>query len=270
MESQPIAETTTTPEQSAPVQPDKPVEDSKIEEAYKRISKQESHLKSERDKIDAARKAFEAEKEKAARYSSLEGQDPFTILEHFGISYEALLKADADRRTNVSPESKRALEKIQELESKINAKQEQEERERRQRAERQLREDLQKTVKERQFDVIEVMQAEDMVIEYMEEMYSLSNEIPSYEESCRVVAEALLDKYSKIAETNMFKSRQPKVEVKPETKEEPKKEEKPKSLNQLSSQSSMTGTPTGKRKTNEDLLKEAMEQYKKLAIEKGK
>lgn len=187
---------------------EKSPEDIKLAETFQRINKQETHLKSERQKIDEARKAFEAEKAKAEKYSSLEGKDPFEILEHFGISYERLLEADKAKRNPIAPEVKKALDRVSELESKILSKEEEATKERRAKAELQIKADIQKTIKDNEFDILEIAGAEQSVVEYMEEIYNQTGEIIDYKDACQAVAENLAEQYHKLSKSKFV---QPKV-----------------------------------------------------------
>lgn len=192
-------------------------EDKKLAETFQRISKQEAHLKSERQKIEEARKAFESDKEKAEKYSSLTGKDPFEILEHFGISYEKLLEADKARANPIDPTVKRALDEVQQLKSSLNLKEEEAAKERRTRAELQIKADIAKTIKENDFDVIELVGAQDSVLEYMEEMYSQTGEIPDHKEACQVVANSILEQYQKLSSSKLIKAKEipaPEAETK--------------------------------------------------------
>jgi len=238
---------TNTPTESAPTEAVTPAnasstevvkvvspEDAKLAETFQRITKQEAHLKSERSKIDEARKAFEVDKAKAEKYSQLEGKDPFEILEHFGISYEKLVEADKARRNPLDPNVKKALERVQELESKITSKEQEAADERRSRAELQIKADIQKTIKEHEFDVIEILGAEQAVIDYMEEMYNQTNEIIDYKEACQAVSDSLVEQYNKVSKS---KSIRPKSE--PELVESAEESKFPKTITHKMAQSTL-------------------------------
>lgn len=214
-----IATTSTAPkETSVEVTP----QDAKLAETFQRITKQETHLKNERAKIEEARKAFEADKAKAEKYSQLEGKDPFEILEHFGITYEKLLEADKNKRTPIDPNVKKALERVQELESKIVSKEEQMEAERRSRAELQIKADIQKTIKEHDFDVIEILGAEQAVIDYMEEMYNQTNEIIEYKDACQAITDSLVEQYNKVGKSRFLSKLKSEPEVSETAETKPK------------------------------------------------
>lgn len=185
--------------------------DAKLEDTFKRITKQETHIKAERAKIDEARKAFEVDKAKADRYSSLEGKNPFEILEHFGITYDKLLEADKSRRSPVDPMVKRALDSVEQLKSELSLEKEKTVAERRSKAEVQLMANIDKTIKEHEFDVIEHLGAQDTVREYMEEMYSLTGEIPDYKEACQAITDDIVAKYQKISGSKWLKPKEEPV-----------------------------------------------------------
>ena len=193
------------------ITPEQSPQDKKLAETFQRIAKQESHVKAERAKIDEARKAFETEKAKADKYSSLEGKNPFDILEHFGISYDKLLEADKERRNPMDPNVRKALQEVEALKSQLSTKDEEATQERRSKAELQIKAEIARTIKDNEFDVIEVMGAESAVMEYMEEIYSQTQEIPDYKEACQAVADSIVEQYHKLSKSKWV---QPKAEVK--------------------------------------------------------
>lgn len=194
-------------------------EDKKLAETFQRINKQETHLKSERAKIEEARKAFEADKAKADKYASLQGKNPFEILEHFGITYDQLLKADKEKHNPVDPNVKRALDRVNELESKILSKEDEATKERRARAELQIKADIQKTIKENEYDILEIAGAEQAVIDYMEEIYNQTQEIMDYKEACQAVTDNLVEQYHKLSTSKWVKPKvvETVIEEKPAT-----------------------------------------------------
>lgn len=196
-------------------------EDTKLAETFQRVAKQEAHIKSERAKIEQARKEFEVEKEKATKYSSLAGKSPFEILEHFGITYDKLLQADKERANPIDPHVKRALQEVEALKNQVSAKEQEAIQERRSRAELQVKSEIAKTIKEHDFDVIEKLGAEDAVMEYMEEMYSQTQEIPDYKEACQAIVDSIVDKYSKLKDSKWMKPQEP-VKVEPIPQADPK------------------------------------------------
>lgn len=192
------------------IKPPESLQEDKLSQTFQRIAKQENHVKAERAKIDLARKELEAEKIKADKYSSLEGKDPFSILEHFGISYDKLLEADKQRRNPIDPNIKKALESVEQLKSQLNDREQEVIKEKRSRAEIELMTNISKTIKEHEFDVIEQLGAEPIVREYMEEMYSLTGEIPDYKDACQAVTDDIVNKYQKISNSKWVK---PKEEI---------------------------------------------------------
>jgi hypothetical protein len=185
-------------------------------EAFAKISKQEKFLRAERAKIEEARRAFDAEKQKAESYNRLSSaKDPFEILEHFGITYEQLLEADQKRANPIDPTVKKALDKVQELENRLKAKEEEAIQERRTKAEMQLRAEITKTIKEQDYDIIELAGAEQSVIDYMEEIYNQTGKVIPAQEACDAVTNALVEQYQKVSKSKRLqpKVEQPKVEM---------------------------------------------------------
>lgn len=196
-------------------------EDAKLAETFKRVAKQEEHIKSERTKIEQARKEFEAEKEKASKYSSLLDKNPFEILEHFGVTYDKLLEADKERSNPIDPNVKRALQEVEALKSKVSLKEQEAVQERRARAEVQVKAEIAKTIKEHEFDVIEALGEEQAVMEYMEEMYAQTQEIPDYKEACQAITDSIVERYSKLKDSKWMKSKEV-IPTEPDTKSDNK------------------------------------------------
>lgn len=202
-------------EQSPEVKPEVKKENP-LAEQFQRIAKQEKHMADERKKIEEAKKALESEKQMADHYKSLKGKNPFEILEHFGITYEKLLEADKERNSPIDPAVKKALEKVQELESKMSLKEREAEEARIAKAEIQLKADIDAEIKANDYDLIEKLDAKDAVKEFMEEMYNQTGEIPTIKEACDAVTQYLVEKYSAIKDSKWLK---PKEEPKIETSE---------------------------------------------------
>lgn len=176
-----------------------------LAEQFQRIAKQEKFVQSERHKLEESKKELEADKEFAQNYKSLKGKSPFEILEHFGISYEQLLTADKERSNPIDPKVREALQKVQELESKMTQKEKQIEDEQLSRAEIQLKSDIELTIKNKEYDLIEKLDAKDAVREYMEEMYETTGSIPTIEEACEDVSKYLAEKYMAIKDSKWLK-----------------------------------------------------------------
>lgn len=219
-------------------------------EAFAKISKQEKYLRQERAKLEEARKMFDVEKQKAEQYNKLSSvKDPFAILEHFGITYEQLLEADQSRAaTPVDPTVKKALDKVQELENRLKAKDEEAIQERRTKAEMHLRAEIQKAVKEQDYDIIELAGAEQTVIDYMEEMYNQTGKVILASEACEVVTNALVEQYQKLSKAKRL---QPKVE-------EPKVETKPEPTKTLTNKMTQSATKSNVPLTEAERIKAAL------------
>lgn len=230
--------------------PSKSPEDIKLAETFQRIAKQENHVKSERSKIEQARKEFEAEKQKAEKYNSLVGKNPFEILEHFGITYDKLLQADQERRSPVDPNVKKALDAVEQLKSELQTEKEAVTKERRSKAEIQLMANIDKTIKEHEFDVIEHLGAQDTVREYMEEMYSLTGEIPDFKEACQAVTDDIVSKYQKISGSKW---------VKPKETTTPVEENKPIFSKTLTNKMTQSSVGADKPMTEAERMKAAIQ-----------
>lgn len=212
-------------------------QDSKLAETFARIAKQESFVKSERVKIEEARKAYEADKEDINKYRSLKDKDPFEILEHFGISYEKLVEADKNRRNPVDPMVKKALEAVEKLKGDLESEKEKVIQERRSKAEIQLQTSIAQTIKEHEFDLIDKLEAQNDVRDYMEEMFATTGEIPDVKKACEAVTEKLVAKFLKVKDSKWLI---PKEEPKPE---EPKAEESRTISNKMTQSSVGTDKP---------------------------
>jgi DNA-binding protein H-NS len=208
--SEQVVESTVTETPEAIKAPESPQE-SNLSDTFQRIAKQESFVKSERAKIEEARKAFEADKEDISKYRSLKEKNPFEILEHFGISYDKLLQADKDRQNPIDPMVKKALDAVEQLKGELNSEKEKVVQERRSKAEIKLQADIAQVIKTHEFDLIEKLEAKDSVREYMEEMYATTGEIPDVKEACEAVTERLAARFMSVKDSKWLKPKEAPV-----------------------------------------------------------
>ncbi len=100
---------------------------------------------------------------------------------------------------------KKALDEVQKLKSSLTLKEEEALKEKRTRAEVQIKADIARTIKEHEFDVIELAGAEQSVLDYMEEMYSQTGEIPDHKDACQAVADNIVQQYQKLSQSKLVK-----------------------------------------------------------------
>ena len=93
-----------------------------------------------------------------------------------------------------------------------------------QRAELALNAEIDKTIAEHEFDLIPTLGMQKSVIEFMEEVYNTTGEVPSVKEACEAVTNHIVGLYQKASVSKWVK---PKVE-------EVIKKEEPKSPNTVS------------------------------------
>jgi hypothetical protein len=226
-----------------------PVEKSLLAEQFNRIAQQEKFIKSERQKIDEARKQFEAEKALADNYKAIKDKNPFEILEHFGITYEKLLEADKERNNPIDPTVKKALERVEQLELRLSKADKEAEEARIARAEVQLKADISKIVKEKEYDIIEKLGAEDTVKDYMEEYFNQTGEIPNIEDACQAIVDELANKFLAIKDSKWLTPKIPTIS-------EEKTETFPDKV--ISNKLTQTSQPFTGAKTNEERMAEAL------------
>lgn len=231
--------------------PESPQE-SKLADTFQRIAKQESFVKAERAKIDEARKAHEADKEDISRYRSLKDKNPFEILEHFGISYDKLLRADQDRRNPIDPNIRKALEAVEQLKSELSSEKEKVTQERRSKAEVQLQTSIAEAIKTNDYDLIDKLDAKDAVREYMEEIYATTGEICDIKEACEAVTEHLASKIMSAKDSKWLKPK----EVVQESIKEP---EMPQKVSTISNKMTQSSIGKDKPMTESERMKAAIE-----------
>lgn len=179
-----------------------------LAESFQRIAKQEKFVADERKKIEEAKKSMEVDRGLADSYKQLKGKNPFEILEHFGITYEQLLRADKERANPIDPHVKKALERVQELESKVSLREKEVEEAKLAKAEVQLKADIDAEIKANEYDLIEKLGAKDAVKEFMEEIYNTTGEIPTIKEACEAVTAHIAEKYSSIKDSKWLKPKE--------------------------------------------------------------
>ncbi len=186
-----------------------------LAEQFQRIAKQEKFVASERQKLEESRKALEAEKSLADNYKSLKGKNPFEILEHFGITYDQLVKADEERRSPTDPRIEAMKKRVDELESKVTTKDielQKATEAKIAKAEMDLKVEIDTIIQSKEFDLIEKLDAKHAVREYMEEIYDSTGQIPSIEEACESVTNYLVTKFTSIKDSKWLKPRETSAE----------------------------------------------------------
>lgn len=231
LQEQPVAEQPIGLEITEESKPTSYKEDPKVTEAFGKLAKQENHLRSERQKIEEAKKAFESERIELQSFKELQklkDSDPLAMLEKLGITYDQITQAALDKSRPGDPLARKAMETVKKLEQTLAAKEqalaakEQENQSANLRAaEVQLMSDIASTIKSKEMDVLDELDAHNTVREYMEEMYAQTGEVPNMEESCRAVANHILSLHDKVSNSKYFKSakKEPAAETKQEAKE---------------------------------------------------
>ena len=221
-ESEPSPEVVEVPKEE--VKPDP------LAEQFQRLSKQEKHLSEQRKQMEEAKKGFEVERALADEMKLLKDlrtKDPVAVLEKLGLTVDELNVALQARNQPQDPLAKKVRQIEEELYKEKESKKMAEEvanRERMQRAELALNAEIDKTIAEHEFDLIPTLGMQKSVIEFMEEVYNTTGEVPSVKEACEAVTNHIVGLYQKASVSKWVK---PKVE-------EVIKKEEPKSPNTVS------------------------------------
>lgn len=170
-------------------------------EQFSRVNKQEKHISSEKERLEAMRRELEEARQDALRYRELKNRNPFEILEAFGVTYDKLLEADQERRKPIDPYVKEQSRQIAELRDLLMTQKREQEAEAMARREKALIASIRDTVATRGFDVIEKLGLHNEVKEYMAAEYEQKGEVPSFEDACKAVTRAVVTKYSSIKDS---------------------------------------------------------------------
>lgn len=176
----------------------------------------------ERSKLDSERKALEAERaelEKVRSWQSKLKDDPFSVLNEAGLSYEEL----TNRLLNQPGPQDQALRDLQKKIQELEASQKQtltqaEEAQKRQYEDvkKQIRNEVSLLVDGNDtFELIKSQGAEDAVVELIESVYQSEQRLMTAEEAANEVEEYLLDEAMKVAQLKKIQSKlsPPKVEA---------------------------------------------------------
>jgi DNA-binding phage protein len=106
---------------------------------------------------------------------------------------------------------------VEQLKSELQDSKEKEKRERLSKAEMQLQSEIDKAIKEGEFDVIETLEAQHSVREYMEEIFDSTGEIPDIKEACKAVTEHIVELTRKIQKSKWLAPKEEKAEAPKET-----------------------------------------------------
>ena len=231
--------------------------DDKLTEQFHRLSKQEAHTREQRKQLEEARKAFESERSLAEEMKiikALRSSDPVAVLEKLGLTVDELNKALNARNQPSDPISARLKQLEEELQSEKKQKKASEEvanREQMHRAEVALNAEIDKVIKEKDYDLIPALGMQKEVLSFMEEIYESTGEVPSVDEACKAVTDHIVGLYQTASKSKWV---QPKVE---EPKVEEPKEVSSKSITNKMAQS-MDIKRSEKPATDADRLKAAI------------
>lgn len=175
---------------------------------FQRLSEQEKGVRSERERLRALNSELEQAKKDAKAYQELKNKNPFEILAHFGVTDEKIIEADQLRQDPVAKLKKEALEEVNKLRNEIMTEKEKAQQERLARAEIELRSQIDTTIKEKEFDLIEKLDAQDSVKDYMEEMYAQTGEIPEVSDACQAVLDHIIAKYRSVENSKWLTKKQ--------------------------------------------------------------
>lgn len=198
-----------TPEQ--PKQPDT--------ELFNKIAKQDKYIQAERAKLAEANKSLEMSKKEAETYKSLRSKDPFEILEHFGVTYDKLVEVDKQRRSPIDPHVKKALDEVNALKEQIKQERDSLTTEKLSRAEVKLVSDIEQSIKENEYDLISHLGGQQVVRDYMEEVFASTGNVPTVREACEAVNEYMAEKVLKVKDSKWLR---PKEEEKKAIEKESK------------------------------------------------
>lgn len=212
-----------------------PVVEDKSAEAFKRLGKQESHLRDERTKLETMKKSLERERQDIEQFHNLQRltkENPLKALEALGLSYEGITEHVRQLQNPIDPTLRRTLNEVEALKADIQAGKDRDANERVAKAEKYLSEQIDTHLAMPEYDLIASVDAKQAVREFMETIYNETGEIPPVKDACEAVADYIVQTYSKINNHSRF---QPKEEVAVEKEGVTKKETKTLSNKMISS-----------------------------------
>jgi len=230
-----------------------PTED-KFKENFDRIAKQEKHQAEMRKRLEAERATFEAEKAELAefkRIKALKVDNPLKALESLGLTLDEVVKAANNPKT-IDPAAQRALEAVEKLQAELAEERSKAHKEKLNKVEQELTANIEKEIKAGEYDLIEQLELNHTVREYMEEIYDKTGEIVDIKEACKYVNDYLATNIKKVLNSKWLKE----VEQKTEEKVEQAKVEKP--VTTLSNKMTSESPKTKKLMTEEERIQEAI------------
>lgn len=189
-------------------------------ELFQKIAKQDKYIQAERTKLAEANKSLEMSRKEAETYKSLRSKDPFEILEHFGVTYDKLVEVDKQRRRSpIDPHVKKALDEVNALKEQIKQERDSLTTEKLSRAEVKLVSDIEQSIKENEYDLISHLGGQQVVRDYMEEVFASTGNVPTVREACEAVNEYMAEKVLKVKDSKWLR---PKEEGKKAVEKESK------------------------------------------------
>lgn len=122
----------------------------------------------------------------------------------------------------MDPVAKKALETVEQLRMELESKDKEATKERMSKAELKLMADIDRAVKENEYDLIEHLGEQAAVRDYMEEVYAQTGEIPDYKEACEVVNNYLIEQFNRVKDSKWLKPKEI-IEESKEVDQAPKK-----------------------------------------------
>jgi len=248
----PVSEAKPTADMATTSTDTKPHDDFKLN--FERISKQEKHNSEIRKQLDEKRKAFEVDKADLEKYRQFDKElkaDPLSVLEKLGLPLDRIQQLAQQRNVPQNPEARQAIELAKRLEKQLSDRDEKEKQEKLSREEVKLNASIAETIKADNFDILEHLEMQNTVREYMEAYYDETGEIVSIKDACQAVADELSEKLMKVKDSRFLKPKEVVSEPVPEVL----KSAEPKTL---SNKMTQTSEKVGRSVSDTDRMKEAL------------
>jgi hypothetical protein len=196
------------------------VEISEKDQAFKanfeKIAKQEKYNSETRKQLEEKRKAFETDKAELEKYRQFDKElqhDPLSVLEKLGLPLNKISELAQRRNQPQNPEARQALEIAKKLEQELHQEREKAKQERLSQEEIRLNANISKQIKDDGYDILEHLDAQNSVREYMEEYYNETGEIPTIKEACDAITNSLVEKISKVKDSKWLKPKEVSKEI---------------------------------------------------------
>jgi hypothetical protein len=196
----------------------KPDSQELVSPRFAALARQQKAFRQQQKAFEEQRKAFETEKsarqaeiEQAMSWKTRLTQDPLSVIQEAGLSYDQLTNAILNQPSPQDLQFQKLQQELQALKASQEqslTKIEQAQKQQYEEAKNQIRNDVSSLVDaDESFETIKAMNAQEAVVELIEQIYNQEGNLLSIEEAAKEIEEHLVEEAMKLAQLKKIKSK---------------------------------------------------------------